>query len=60
MKWRFSAIALLLLVSMTGCIYDYSPEEISTKVADNTVVVIDGDIAERLLLYMMYIFQKPI
>ena len=45
MKWRFSAIALLLLVSMTGCIYDYSPEEISTKVADNTVVVIDGDIA---------------
>ena len=45
MKWRFSAIALLLLVSMTGCIYDYSPEGISTKVADNTVVVIDGDIA---------------
>lgn len=47
MKWRFSSILFLLSMAVagSGCVYDYEPKEISTRAAENSIVVIDGDIA---------------
>ena len=47
MKWRFSSILFLLSMAVagSGCVYDYEPKEITTKAAENSIVVIDGDIA---------------
>ena len=45
MNWRFSSILFLLSVVAASCVYDYEPKEISTKAAENSIVVIDGDIA---------------
>ena len=45
MKWRFPGILFFLSVVAAGCVYDYEPKEISTRAAENSIVVIDGDIA---------------
>ncbi len=47
MKWRFPGILFLLSMAVagSGCVYDYEPKEITTKAAENSIVVIDGDIA---------------
>ena len=45
MKWRFPGILFFLSAVVAGCVYDYEPKEISTRAAENSIVVIDGDIA---------------
>lgn len=45
MKWRFPGILFFLSVVAAGCVYDYEPKEIGTRAAENSIVVIDGDIA---------------